>query len=357
LTAGGPAALLPASGGGAAPPPQVAEDTVTHDGCTITIRASSNTAQAQTDVQTVKDALQNALDNSEDMREKVSEACRQRGNNLKVEVRRDEHTFTDALGNPRSFFWAASDPLSNNPGTIAVDLGDIDSMGPHLSGGTALERATIADSFLTRNLAHEFDHLQDPPGLPHGVPGPPGVPRIHRRHGDPSGGAAATTTGPPVDDANTVKAQIGSGDERVQYRTAIGGSIGFQFRIGSNTVTYDAGAHGRSRQRVQRGSTGANQHFLEPEVLDNLPDEPCGSAPCWDPPAVDDSDLDGVPDTGDNCVPVPNPQQTDTDADGHGDDCSLRFFLGDDAAPEEGTDETRRTGPRGSRGHTGFLRD
>jgi hypothetical protein len=311
---------------------QVATDTINHGGCAITIAAGSNSTQAQADVQTVKTTYQNALNNSKDMRNKVIDACRKRGGSLRVEVRRNTRTFTDALGNQRQFWMAIADPLSTGPGVIAIDLADIEAAGNHLTGGTAQERTTIANSWLTRNLAHETDHLRDPRGLPKGVPGPPGVPRIKPGHADPAGANAARTRGAPVDDANQVKADIGSNDFRVQYRTAVGNSQGFIIRIGLSQVTWDGLAHYRASARQGR-TTVAGQHFFDTSGLDTIPDAPCGGAPCYTPPAGGggDKDLDGIPDSGDNCKGVSNPQQLDADGDGRGDDCTLEVFRGEEA--------------------------
>jgi len=310
---------------------QVASDTITHGGCTITIAAGSNSTQAQTDVQTVKNTYQNALNKSNDMRNKVIDACRRRGGSLRVEVRRNTRTFTDALGGKRRFWMAVADPLSTGPGVIAIDLADIEAAGNHLTGGTAQQRTTIANSWLTRNLAHETDHLRDPRGIPRGTRGPPGLPRINPRHADPAGANAARTRGAPVDDANRVKADIGSNDVRLQYRTAVGNSQGFFVRIGGNTITWNGLAHLRASTRLGRTKV-PGQHFFDTSGLDTIPDAPCGSAPCYVPPSGGggDNDLDGIPDGGDNCRGVANPQQLDADGDGRGDDCTIEVFRGEE---------------------------
>jgi len=60
-----------------------------------------------------------------------------------------------------------------------------------------------------------------------------------------------------------------------------------------------------------------------------LPDRPCGSSGCYLPPSDTDADLDGIPDTIDNCPAVTNSGQNDDDQDGVGNVCDL--CLGFDA--------------------------
>ena len=75
------------------------------------------------------------------------------------------------------------------PGALGVDLGDIDVLSDYLDGGGAAAQRTVINNFLTRILAHEIDHLRDPPGLD------------SRDHADPAGRAKFAMPGPAVTDA------------------------------------------------------------------------------------------------------------------------------------------------------------
>jgi hypothetical protein len=331
---------------------QIASDTITHGGCTITIAADSNSAQAQLDVATVKAAYQNALNNSADMQTKVATACKKRGGSLRVELRRGNATFNDSTGAARSFFMAQADPLSTGPGVIAVNLDDVENVSNHLQGGSAAQRSGIASNWLTRTLAHETDHLRDPPGLPRGKPAPPGTPRIRPKHTDPSPRTPGSKTGKPVDDENLVLSQMGISGRRLEYAKRIGGTMGCEILFGFSTKVQWLGLDQMNADRKKIRTSGAGQHFFDTSGLDTIPNSPCGSAPCYTPPAGGggggDNDLDGVPNAGDNCRGAANPQQLDTDGDGRGDDCLLDVFRGDEEEPPG--NGTGRAGDSGAEG-------
>jgi hypothetical protein len=130
-------------------------------------------------VATVKADLERALEQSQDMNDKVLGACNQYENFIDIMVFRDSTVVNFANAN-------------SGAGTIRVDLGDFADI--QLSSPKQEAIDTVVSAELTRTLAHEFDHLLD---------GPAG-----NQHKDPTGEEAGLTTGPAVDDENLVIAQM-----------------------------------------------------------------------------------------------------------------------------------------------------
>jgi len=218
--------------------------------CTILISAEgyvmddpAQAAQARADRLKVARALSHALDGSTDMQEKVLEACQRDMNGrgpegrppvVRVHVWRDHPSVGPGTAYPA---------VSDTPGSIALDLGDIEAIGNHFNPdsdpGLVKE---IADHELTRVLAHEFDHLRDPPGW--GSWG--------SRHGDPN----PDEDGAPVRDENTVAVQLGASHQRAAYGSDLIPYEGFGDRDGAKAVLKFKDLIDRAGQ-VQRGTTGA----------------------------------------------------------------------------------------------------
>lgn len=290
---------------------QAAEDEITVDRkCKIEIATKSDYANAQQDVKTVKETLENALKKSEDMRKKVEEACKKQGGTIKIGVVRDDpkvHGGANSVGQLGRRLILIID----------VDLGDIEKVDEHMTGDQDLINIATA-SWLTRILAHEIDHQRDSIA---------DMRRRRRKHADPTGMAAANTPGPAVEDANLVKTQIGSLDLRTFYINAGGKTILIHPETGE--VVFDGLGWLNSLKKVKKGQVQGppsprRDHFFDPERVFDIANEPCNensTDPCYPMPINEDEDLDGVRTSDDNCLGLANPQQGDADGNDIGDDC------------------------------------
>lgn len=287
------AALLAPTTATAAPPADV---TFTLDGCEFTLKANSDRVTAA-DMTKIKETIENAHKKSDDMRTKVKDACGKHGNKIQITVHRN---------NPRVLVGNAN-TASGTPGTMNVDIGDTDRAASAASGGTAADRTLLGDNFLTDVLAHELDHLRTTP---------------KSNHRDPAGGKALTETGPAVDDANAVLADLGVKIKRTSY-VAITGTgkdrkVVAPFEVNGRPVNVDPGK--------LREPKGSYVQVDPPPETGGVPSRPCegdGDTNCW--PTLRSleggEDGDDVADDEDNCPRRSNPDQRDSDGDGTGDAC------------------------------------
>lgn len=260
-------------------------------------------AQRRADVDRVRDALQNALDGSADMRTKVADGCAQHGRMLVINVVRD----SDRVRNGH-----VDESNGRVTNRINIDVGDVDRVpGSVTSGGGGAAAAEVAEQYLEALLAHEIDHTRDRDGHP---------------HRDPEGRDARRTTGPAVDDENRVRAQLGNTAVRTAYSGTDARTI--EYQVDTETVIIDTGRINRVGPRNGRGFADdedpAQGVEVDPGALEEVPERPCdepGGDACYLPALHDDADVDGVPDAGDNCPGVTNPFQSDADGDGVGTAC------------------------------------
>ncbi|EDY38162.1 Thrombospondin type 3 repeat family [Cyanobium sp. PCC 7001] len=298
--------------------------------CTLVIPAlgyrmadADEAAQASRDVLAVKRALEQALQGSADMRSKLAEACSRERNGrgvdglpplLEIFVWRDH----PAVG-PGSAHPARS---SSTPGSVVLDLGDIEATGRHFTDEAHPELAREVTRWqLTRILAHELDHLRDPPDW--GAWG--------SRHGDPR----PEFEGEPVRDENAVIRELGGTHRRTAYGSDLipyqgtGDQADRVAVLRFKELLERSGQVDRGRSGQSRGSRFGQPSPLPVERLDGLPYRPCAGASgsssddgCYPTAERDDHDLDGIPDGRDRCPQLADPWQLDADGDGRGDACS-----------------------------------
>ena len=262
--------------------------TIKRGDCTIRITAvgpffhgigptgsSFDNAQARADAATVKEAIEKALTDSEDMQTKVDDACTKQDKEIEILVYRNSTEANYANASP-------------GLGLIRVDLGDIEGVGDDLSGISQEAIDTVKSAKLTRSLAHEFDHLRDAPG---------------EDHEDPAGEDAGLKTGPAVDDENNVIAQM---DFPVHRRTFYG-AITDGIAVSGYLVDTDGDGEVDSSvtwivPRASKVSGSRSSHDLSVDVLDEI-------SSAWPFISATDQDMDGIADTQDNCPDLVNPQQ------------------------------------------------
>ena len=220
-------------------------------------------AAALADMTSVADAFNRAFDGSQDMKDKVKEACAKWGR-IRVEVSRDDAMELGDAGG----------------GSVRLDLGDLEKMADSLNRDEPKVRDMFRDRNLTATLAHEFDHLRDGPG--------------ETNHLDPPANCAGKQTGPAVDDENQVMQDLGSLIVRTNYTDLTGdGFVAYRaggVRFAVNMLTL--------QQRIRPVPQGPpvappTQHVFQ---LNNIPDAPCNGAAaggCY-PPAK-------LPVLGGNC--------------------------------------------------------
>lgn len=279
------------------------------DECTITFSSGGDSAQNKSDVAKAKQAFDTAMQGSDDMQNKVKDACAKHGNSLTVNIKRDDKDEN-----------IASTPCD---GSLDLDLGDIESVGSSLAGKPQ-DKAKLVAGLLTEVLAHEVDHNRQSPT---------------EDHGDPASDHGAT--GKPVDDENAVMKDLNTGVQRNQYGyTGADGKSKIDFTVDKQKVTFDLTGFLAARTGVSKFAP-AQEYAVDPALILELPEVPCsqGAIPCYrdlqdgSPPFyLGDGDLDGVDDFSllgplDNCPGLANPQQADTDADLLGQGCD-----GDDDA-------------------------
>ncbi len=279
--------------------------------CKVTVERTGKATAA--DEKRVADTLKNAYQKSEDMRAKVAKACETHRGRLKVQVSRD---------NPDVFSGRAA-PTQKNQALLGVDLGDIDALNtgvevdgenmPVLIGGVAAARQLLASVKLIATLAHEIDHNGDAPRS------------TQRQHSDPeTKKAKLTQKGKPVKDANTVLEQMGFSVERLTYwdKDPISGGVAVRYRVGSTEVIWRAHFHRVATGQVDKKTDG--QRRVNTVIDSTIPEQPCQkdeASSCYLKLQRTDRDLDGIPDSEDNCRQQVNPQQGDSDGDGIGDAC------------------------------------
>ena len=266
-----------------------------------------NDAQGRADEQRVADALIAALADSADMRQKYEEACQQRNDEMHILVWRDNPNLYVAAANVEVPNWAQ----------LHVDLADLESMGDFLSGPDAAQMV-VNDSFLTRSLAHEIDHLRDPPVTPDDE-------NPARQHTDPPGRDGLTEKGPAVEDANTVLGDLGIMVERRSYIAVRDGRVGTRLAVTTSgaegTVFWAVQDHQEATLQQQTENNGSDLIRI-PASLGKLPYMRCPGLHCFPPATASDGDLDGQADKTDNCPSKFNPQQGDDDGDAVGNVCA-----------------------------------
>ncbi len=283
-------------------------------GCKITIRAATlvritaksakvinrDTPEGRADAEKVWATLVSAETLSQDMFRKMRDACKAHRRKIQILV----------LRNDKEVFAGRAWPGAKK-GLLALDLAEIEAIPDYLLKGNAAARKRVADTWMVDALAHELDHLRDAPG--------------ETAHADPAAGDMSTMTGPAVDDANTVKQEIGLPADRVSYTSVVdSGGIaeqGLKFKVGNRTVEYRVSTHQTDAESSTKSSaSGLTRSF---ELPGSIPARPCPSSEnCYRRADARDQDLDTVVDRKDNCPSVPNPQQGDTDGDGTGDACT-----------------------------------
>jgi hypothetical protein len=273
------------------------------DECTVTFSSPGDSAQNKADVAAAKKAFDGAMAASDDMQNKVKDACSKHGGSLTVNIKRDDKSET-----------IASTPCN---GTADVDMGDVDNIGANLTGKPA-DKAKVAANFLAEVLAHEIDHNRGTPA---------------DDHGDPASDSG--TTGKAVDDENAVLADLNAGVKRNNYLYDRGANSGkTDFTVDKQKVTLDVSGYLAAEGKVSKFAA-AVPYVVDPPTIQGLPGGPCslGGMPCYrdardgSPPLyLGDADLDGIDDLDllgplDNCPMLANPKQADSDIDGLGQGC------------------------------------
>lgn len=216
-------------------------------------------AAALADMNSVADAINRAFDGSQDMKDKVKEACAKWGG-IRIEVSRDD----------------AMDLGDAGGGTVRLDLGDLEKMADSLNRNEPKVRDMFRDRNLTATLAHEFDHLRDGPD--------------ETNHVDPTPDCAGRQTGPAVDDENQVMQDLGSLIVRTNYTDPTGDGY-VDYRAGGVRFAVDLLTLGEKIRPVPQGPPAPpTQHVFR---LNNIPDAPCagnGADTCYPPaklPVID----------------------------------------------------------------------
>jgi hypothetical protein len=216
-------------------------DNPAHDG-------QRETAQTRADAEKIKQALEEALRLSADMRVKTDAACANHGGKIRVLVYRDTTVFTGAQADHGS-------------GTIRIDLGVMERVRDDLKSPSEPAKDTVAAAALTRSLAHEMDHLRQ-------------VDRDDKKtgkkkedHSDPHGEEASETTGPAVDDENLVIREMGGTfNERRFYVSTAGGNPYTVYWV-------DTDGDGQGDERVRwfpykparvTREQGGSSHYIQP---------------------------------------------------------------------------------------------
>ena len=283
----------------------------------------SSHRQSSEDVLRVRRTLVAALLNSADMRAKVNDACREINQGVRPHPSlKPVLTLNVVRDSPGVDLGVAHPKTAGRPGSVTVDLGDVDRLKDHFDEDSDAGLVdVITKSYLTRLLAHEFDHLRDPPDRG----------KWGKHHGDPGWPAARVQTGAPVDDANKVKEEVGSGDVRIHYGGDEIGFSGGERRPGESATLKLLDLINSSRTvKAPNGGSGFGPPIRDESArarLNELPHRPCAEithAGCYPRAIQYDQDLDGITDELDNCPQDVNPWQLDRNENGIGDDCEVK---------------------------------
>ena len=221
--------------------------TINSNGCVITVHSSTDAQQAKQDVDNVAATLQKLLDKSADMVKKVTEACKNNGNAITINVWRDDPSVT--MGQ-----WVHG--AAGASGHMDVDLGDIAAIKSNMTG-PADEVNTLADNMLTDVLAHEFDHARG------------------AGHSDP---ADDSVKGPAVEDANTVLSQMGVPASRNAYRERDkNGNVTIPYTVNGKSVVISATTFVKSRSESHKFFDPVDTP-VDSELFLLIPDHPCAPA-------------------------------------------------------------------------------
>jgi len=189
-----------------------------------------------------------------------------------------------------------------------IDLFDMTFAIAGIESNNSKVTKKIAENFLLETFVHELDHLLG--------------------NKDPESGRKGDK-GKPVECANKVLKQMGIPVEREEYSRGkeSGGFVNPRgrnktgYRACGKSATYNWANLAKITGQIATPKKRRSRLAAGDSDVSTLPDRPCGSGGCYLPPSDTDADLDGIPDTIDNCVGFANPQQHDPDGDGLGVGC------------------------------------
>ncbi len=268
------------------------------DECFILFTADNDTAQEQADATKAKNAFDNAMARSADMREKVKDACAKSGIGLEIKVRRNSPDVYIGQG----FF---------EGGSVEIDPGDIEDLKNHLTGKQK-DKDMLDAAFLIEFIAHEIDHTRDDGA---------------GTHHDAEFGKGKT--GPAVDDENKVLKELKDLGDKIHrdsytYEDEKDGKLKVDWTVDGQKVTLDLTASVAAAAKAGK-AVDATEFTLDPAITQGIPDHPCPSGSsglgCYPSALTLDSDGDGILDSQDNCPNIANPYQTRSDGDSLGDAC------------------------------------